>query len=150
MRRVRRIVPRRCKARVDLSKKWWGLLLRTLQRRMEQAAWCGMTAFDSEQLAAAIRPCTDSTCTIHGHESDPNAHKTTCARQILRAYDRPGAIALLDQFVEPIDFGDERLTIPLSSVMVPCNGVESRYRERRRRLDRERHRFGWAVIGRVP
>jgi hypothetical protein len=63
-----------------------------------------------------IQPCTDPAFGVHGHGADPDAHETTCARQILRAYDRPGAIALLDQQpIESLEFGETRSVIPLTS-----------------------------------
>jgi hypothetical protein len=63
-----------------------------------------------------LQPCTDPACGVHGHGADPDARTVTCVRQILRAYDRPGAIALLDQQpIESFELGEERSVIPLSS-----------------------------------
>lgn len=71
-----------------------------------------------------IQPCTDPACGVHGHGADPDAHEATCARQILRAYDRPGAIALLDQ--QPtvsLELGETRSVIPLTSPLTEMAGL---------------------------
>jgi hypothetical protein len=71
-----------------------------------------------------IQACVDPDCGVHGRGSDPDTHRVTCARQILRAYDRPGAIALLEQqLVESCEFGEERSILPLSSASVEDPGL---------------------------
>jgi hypothetical protein len=75
-----------------------------------------------------IQPCVDPACRVHGRGADPEAREVPrpnpCARQILRAYDRPGAIALLErQPVESSELGEERNVLGLSSASPESPGA---------------------------
>ena len=72
---------------------------------------------------AKIQPCLDRACGVHGRGA-AGAREVICARQILRAYDRPGAIALLEQQpVESCEFGEQRNVLPLSSASPESYGL---------------------------
>lgn len=60
-----------------------------------------------------LQPCLDPACDVHVGGTAPKIH---CARQILRAYDRPGAIALLEQpSAKFTELGEKRTLLPLSA-----------------------------------
>jgi len=70
-------------------------------------------------MSRSVEPCVDHRCPIHARGADPTrASALTCARQILRAYDRADAIALLEQASPPPDAGSNRVLLQLRSLPI--------------------------------
>jgi len=62
-----------------------------------------------------LAPCLDDRCPIHARGADrERASRRTCARQILRAYDRDGAIELLEQEAPLPEIGSQRVIVPIA------------------------------------
>ena len=60
------------------------------------------------------QPCTDDRCPVHARGADPaRVSPLTCARQVLRAYDRADAVALLEQEPPLRDPGERRVLLQL-------------------------------------
>ncbi len=87
-------------------------------------------------LPTPIAPCIDLNCAVHGYGLSPtpgteeakhtnlDAFTPRCARQVLRAYDRAGAIALLEREV-PTKSEGAHFMIPIAHEMVqPGQRVE--------------------------
>ncbi len=64
----------------------------------------------------SVQPCADPRCSVHARGADPAAVSAlTCARQVLRAYDRADAIALLEQEAPWPAAGGHRVLLSLRS-----------------------------------
>ena len=89
-----------------------------------------------------LQPCTDPRCAVHARGADPaKVAAFTCARQVLRAYDRADAIVLLEQELTSPDVGGQRVVIPFQSSALAAGQSERIAMTKPRQPQRQPHTF---------